>query len=155
MADSTPRATFGMMGEFGSDFPLWYVGNLGRDTIDFHPMMKSELTFWSGYFDNFARLVEGDIVWARSGDAEWYADRGHALALAVAEELGSEFVIELDLSDSAPPTAFRSDTSPGRAEAARSARQLVDAKERTEEGIQSLIDAGAQLRWTGRRPDRD
>ena len=151
MVGSTPKATFGMMGEFGSDFPLWYFGNLGRDIIDFDPMMKSDLAFWSGYFDNFATLVNGNIAWSRSGDAEWYADRGRSLAFAVAEALGSEFGIELDVSDSAPPRVFRSDTSPGREEAARSARELVDAKERTDKRIRALKDAGVHLRWTARR----
>lgn len=156
MTDFEPRATFQMMGEFGCDFPLWYFGNMGRDTLALHPMLKSELAFWAGYFDNFAELsTSGEIVLQRGGDAPWYSERGRALAESVAEALGPEFAIELDLSDSAPVTQFRSRCVAGTQDAARSAHELVDAKESRDARIQALKDSGKQLGWRGLRPPHD
>jgi hypothetical protein len=121
------RNEFYLMGEFGADFPLWHLGALGRDTIDFGRLRTTELAFWAGYFDNFAELDDrGSIVWKRVCDFAWYSETGRYQANAIALELGSEFTVWLDLSDNKPPERFISSRPPERDETAASATLFFD-----------------------------
>jgi len=89
------------------------------------------------------------VIWATADDGPWYAQRGRALAK---DALGSEFVIALELSDSAPVIVFRSDAPPAREQAAWSAHALLNSHELARARIEALKKSGAKFFWSADPP---